>query len=95
MTYNIRHGDKKGKDDVHLDPIAAVINKQKQDLVALQEVDINIKRAPLNEVALLAQAIGIHGYFIKSFDYQRRDILKSNLIQPSHFGFKPLLSLGF
>jgi endonuclease/exonuclease/phosphatase family metal-dependent hydrolase len=72
MTYNIRHGApvNQSNDDVHLEGIAAAINQQKPDLVALQEVDSMTRRAPVNEAEELGKATGMYYYFSKTIDYQ-------------------------
>lgn len=72
MTYNIRHGAPIHQDnsDVHLEGIAAVINAQKPDLVALQEVDSFTTRAPFDEVKELGKLTGMHYFFSKSINYQ-------------------------
>lgn len=72
MTYNIRHGAPihKPNEDVQIESIAAVINKQKPDLVALQEVDSITRRAPLDEAKKLGALTGMHYYFSKTINYQ-------------------------
>jgi endonuclease/exonuclease/phosphatase family metal-dependent hydrolase len=72
MTYNIHHGTPIHHDnnDVQLEGIAAVINAQKPDLVALQEVDSVTERAPFSEAEELAAMTGMHAYFSRSIPYQ-------------------------
>jgi endonuclease/exonuclease/phosphatase family metal-dependent hydrolase len=72
MTYNIHHGVPVGgaNTDVHLDAIASVINAQKPDLVALQEVDSMTTRAPVDEAKELARLTGMHYFFSRTLDYE-------------------------
>nr|WP_315823812.1 endonuclease/exonuclease/phosphatase family protein [Paraflavitalea speifideiaquila] len=70
MSYNIHHANPPSKAGViDLDAIAAVINKYKPDVVALQEVDVNTKRSGLNEAFLLAQKTKMNFYFARAIDY--------------------------
>ena len=50
MTYNIRHAAPIHQSiyDIHVDSIAAVIKKEKPDLVALQEIDVHTGRSGVN-----------------------------------------------
>jgi endonuclease/exonuclease/phosphatase family metal-dependent hydrolase len=74
MTYNIHHGAPPGgaTDDIHLEQIAAVINKQQPDLVALQEIDVHNKRSGrnLDEAEELGKLTGMSFFFSKSIDYE-------------------------
>ena len=72
LTYNIHHGapPDKATDDIQLENIAAVIQKQNPDLVALQEVDSMTARAPIDEAKELARLTGMHYYFSKAIAYQ-------------------------
>lgn len=76
LTYNIFHGEnpyKKGTPN--LDDVAALINRIKPDVVALQEVDSATGRLEkiygkrINWVAELAKKTGMHGYFGKAMDF--------------------------
>jgi endonuclease/exonuclease/phosphatase family metal-dependent hydrolase len=70
MSYNIHHANPPSKAGlIDVDAIAAVINKHKPDVVALQEVDVNTKRSGLNEASLLAQKTKMNFYFAKAIDY--------------------------
>src|SRR5678815_3613975 len=70
MTYNIHVGvgmDKK----LDLQRIADVINKEKPDLVGLQEVDRGVKRTEgKDEIAELAAMTRMHFAFAPNLDYQ-------------------------
>lgn len=70
MSYNIHHANPPSRAGViDVDAIAAVINKEKPDVVAVQEVDVNTKRSGLNEAALLAQKTHMNFYFARAIDY--------------------------
>ncbi|MBC8030601.1 MAG: endonuclease/exonuclease/phosphatase family protein [Pyrinomonadaceae bacterium] len=70
MTYNIHVGvgmDKK----LDLQRIADVINRERCDLVALQEVDRGVKRTEeKDEIAELAKMTQMHFAFAHNLDYQ-------------------------
>lgn len=72
MTYNIRHGAPihKANDDIQIKGIAAAINAQKPDLVALEEVDSVTERAPIDEAKELARLTGMHYFFSKTINFQ-------------------------
>lgn len=72
MTYNIRHGAPihKADNDIRLKGIAAAINKEKLDLVALEEVDSITQRAPIDEAKELAKLTGMHYFFSKTINFQ-------------------------
>lgn len=73
MSYNIHHCNPPSKKngEIDLDAIAAVIKKQKPDLVALQEVDVNTARSgKVNQAAEIAEKLGMHYYFAKAIDYE-------------------------
>lgn len=71
MTYNIHHGNPPAKPGViDLQGIAAVINSQAPDLVALQELDVLTKRGEqVDQVKKLASLTGMHSYFSKGIDF--------------------------
>src|SRR5690606_39791623 len=49
MTYNIHHANPPAQADViDIESIAAVINQEKPDIAALQEVDVRTKRSGVN-----------------------------------------------
>lgn len=75
VSYNIHHGNPPAKPDViDLDAIATVIAAQKPDLVALQEVDVNIKRSGnINQAEYLAKKLGMYYYFAKAIDHDGGD----------------------
>jgi endonuclease/exonuclease/phosphatase family metal-dependent hydrolase len=72
LCYNIHHANPPSKpDDLDLDAIARVINKEKPDIVALQEVDVNTNRSgKINQAKLLAEKTGMKAYFFaKAINY--------------------------
>ena len=74
MTYNIRHAAPIHHSiyDIHLDGIAEIINQQKPDLVALQEIDVHTKRSgiSLDQAKELGKLTGMNYYFSRSIDYE-------------------------
>lgn len=75
MSYNIHHANPPSKAGlIDLDAIAAVINKEKPDLVGLQEVDRFTKRSGnIDEAKLLAEKTGLHYQFFKAIDHDGGD----------------------
>ncbi len=75
VSYNIHHGNPPAKPDIiDLDAIVNVIAAQKPDLVALQEVDVNIKRSGnINQAEYLAEKLNMHFYFAKAIDHDGGD----------------------
>ena len=73
MTYNIHHGE--GTDGrIDLERIAKVIRDAKPDLVALQEVDKNVKRSgEVDQTSELAQLTQMNGRFGKQIPYEGGD----------------------
>lgn len=72
LTYNIHHANPPSKPDfIDIDAIAAVINQQKPDIVALQEIDARTTRSgkDLHESEQLAAKTGMSSYFAKGIDY--------------------------
>jgi endonuclease/exonuclease/phosphatase family metal-dependent hydrolase len=72
MCYNIHHAAPPANaDKIDLDAIAKVINDQKPDLVALQEVDVNTKRSgSFNQAEELGKKTGLTAYFFKAIDFE-------------------------
>lgn len=71
LSYNIHHGAPAGTTaPINLDNIAAVIKAQNPHLVALQEVDRNTNRSPVDQTKVLADKLGMHYYFSRSINYQ-------------------------
>jgi endonuclease/exonuclease/phosphatase family metal-dependent hydrolase len=70
MTYNIHHGE--GLDGkVDLPRIAALIKKEKADIVALQEVDKGVARTERRDLAgELAKLTGMTGVFSNNYHFQ-------------------------
>lgn len=75
VSYNIHHGNPPAKPNViDLDAIAKVLADAKADLVALQEVDVNIKRSGnINQAEYLANKLGMFFYFAKAIDHDGGD----------------------
>lgn len=70
LTYNIHHGAPENSNEVNLNNIATVIRKSGAELVALQEVDVNVARSGnVNQAEELAKLLGMHYYFSKSINY--------------------------
>lgn len=104
MTYNI-HATR-GMDKVYnAERIAQVIKTQKPDLVALQEVDQLTERSGFVDVlAVLKEKTGMHGVFMKTFNYQggefgnailsRYPIIESRTIHlPSRSEYEPRIMM--
>jgi endonuclease/exonuclease/phosphatase family metal-dependent hydrolase len=70
MTYNIHHGE--GLDHrVDLPRIAALIKREKADIVALQEVDKGVTRTDRRDLtAELAKLTGFTGVFSNNFHFE-------------------------
>lgn len=76
MTYNIHHcNPPSAGDKIDVEAIAKVINAEKPDFVALQEVDVNTERSGKgkNQAQQLAQLTGMRFYFSKAIDHQGGD----------------------
>lgn len=72
MAYNIRHASPPAQPTViNVPGISAVINRERPDFVALQEVDVNTRRSgtSLNQAQALAAQTGMKVFFSKSRDY--------------------------
>src|SRR5262249_35031817 len=69
VTYNTRHGE--GMDNkIDHERIAKVLNDQKPDIVALEEVDQGTKRASgVDQPAELAKLTGMKAYFGHNIDF--------------------------
>jgi len=73
MTYNIHHANPpSARVKIDVEAIARVINQEKPDLVALQEVDIHTERSGknLDQARELARLTGMKSFFMKALDYQ-------------------------
>ncbi len=70
LCYNIHYGQ--GNDGVYDIPrLAAVIKAANPDLVALQEIDVHVKRSSrLHELRLLAEQTGLTGHFGPTQHYE-------------------------
>ncbi|TLU99240.1 endonuclease/exonuclease/phosphatase family protein [Dyadobacter luticola] len=76
MTYNIHHcNPPSAGDKIDVEAIAKVINAEKPDFVALQEVDSNTERSGKgkNQAQQLAELTGMKFYFSKAIDHQGGD----------------------
>jgi endonuclease/exonuclease/phosphatase family metal-dependent hydrolase len=76
MTYNIHHcNPPSAGEKIDVAAIARVINDQKPDFVALQEVDVNTQRSGkgLNQAKELARLTGMNFFFSKAIDHQGGD----------------------
>ncbi len=76
MSYNIHHANPPSRVGlIDLDAIANVINREKPDLVAVQEVDVHTSRSgkEVSEAAVLANKTGMKAYFAKSIHYDGGD----------------------
>lgn len=70
LTYNIHHGAPENSNEVNLNNIANVIKKSGAEIIALQEVDVNVPRSgKVNQAAELAKLLNMNYYFSKSIDY--------------------------
>lgn len=90
LCYNIHHCNPPSKPDfIDIQAVADVINKEKPDLVALQEVDVNTGRSGnVDQARELAEKTGMNVYFAKAIDFDggqygvailsKFDILESN-----------------
>lgn len=73
MTYNIHHANPPSEQvKIDMAAIARVINQEKPDLVALQEVDVHTERSGknLDQARELARLTGMKSFFMKALDYQ-------------------------
>lgn len=76
MSYNIHHCNPPSAGaKIDLEAIARVINQEKPDLVALQEVDVNTIRSGkgLNQARELARLTGMNYFFSKAIDHEGGD----------------------
>ena len=72
MTYNVHHCNPPSKPGlIDIDAIARVIKNESPDLVALQEIDVNVGRSgKINQAAQIAIKSGYPSfYFAKAIDY--------------------------
>ena len=79
MSYNIRHGE--GLDNmIDLDRISSIIDKQKVDFCALQEVDKLCKRSgSVDQMAYLASACYLNGFFGSFMEFNSGQYGMANL----------------
>lgn len=70
LTYNIYHGETSAG-NIDMDLFGEIIDEQKPDIVALQEVDKNTARTGRIDITSeLAIRTGLKGYFVKHRDFQ-------------------------
>lgn len=72
MSYNIHHANPPSRVGfIDLEAIANVINKEKPDLIAVQEVDVHTKRSgkDISEAGALASKTGMQFYFARAINY--------------------------
>lgn len=70
LTYNIHHGAPANSKEVNLANIAKVIKKSGADIIALQEIDVNVIRSgKVNQAEELAKLLDMHYYFSKSINF--------------------------
>lgn len=72
MSYNIHHANPPSRPGIiDIKAIADVINTQKPDIVALQEIDVHTNRSgvEVNEAEEIGRLTGMNAYFAKTIDY--------------------------
>lgn len=72
LSYNIHHANPPSKPNViDLQAVANVINQQRVDIVALQEVDVHTARSgpSVHEAEELARLTGMKAFFAKAINY--------------------------
>lgn len=73
LCYNIHHANPPSKEAgfIDLDAIATVINDQRPDVVALQEVDVHVNRSGnVDQARVLAEKTGMKAYYFgKAIDH--------------------------
>ncbi|RZK48482.1 MAG: hypothetical protein EOO99_10120 [Pedobacter sp.] len=71
LTYNIHHANPPHYPGlINIDTLARIINREKPDLVALQEVDSGVKRSGnMDQAMLLAHRTGMNYRFFKAINY--------------------------
>jgi len=72
LSYNIHHANPPSKPGlIDIPAFVKVINDQKPDLVALQEVDVFTKRSgqQLDEAGKIAEGTGMKSYFAKAISF--------------------------
>ncbi|WP_234364023.1 endonuclease/exonuclease/phosphatase family protein [Lunatibacter salilacus] len=77
LCYNIHYANPPSKDKnfIDMDAIAKVINDHNPDVVALQEVDVNINRSGnIDQAKILAEKTGMKAYYFgKAIDHDGGD----------------------
>lgn len=73
MSYNIHHSNPPSKPNIiDIDATVNVIEAEKPDILALQEVDVNTERSgAINQAQVIASKLRMHHYFFaKAIDHQ-------------------------
>lgn len=75
MSYNIHHGNPPGDEArIDMDAIIQTIREEDPDIVALQEVDVNVIRSgKIDQAAVLAKALKMQLFFSKAIDFDGGD----------------------
>lgn len=77
MSYNVHHFNppSRAADSlIDIDAVANVIKAEKPDLIALQEIDISIKRSGnIDQAKLLSEKTGMDYRFFKAIDHEGGD----------------------
>lgn len=76
MSYNVHHANPPSKPGlIDIDAIVNVIKRESPDLVALQEIDVNVARSgKINQAREIAEKAGYHSFhFSKAIDYEGGD----------------------
>ena len=76
MAYNVHYCNppSMASSFIDIDAVVNVINGEKPDLVALQEIDVNTNRSGnINQAQLLASKLHMRYFFAKAIDFQGGD----------------------
>ncbi|KEO71691.1 endonuclease/exonuclease/phosphatase family protein [Anditalea andensis] len=76
MSYNVHYCNPPSMpaNFIDVDAIVNVINGEKPDLVALQEIDVNVTRSgKINQAQLIAGKLHMRYFFAKAIDFQGGD----------------------
>lgn len=75
MSYNLHHCNPPSKPGfIDVDAIAEAIRRQSPDIVAIQEVDVNVQRSgKIDQAGLLAQKLDMQVFFAKAIDHDGGD----------------------
>jgi len=76
MSYNVHYCNPPSMPAsfIDVDAIVNVINGEKPDLIALQEIDVNVNRSGnINQAQIIAGKLHMRYFFAKAIDYQGGD----------------------